>query len=250
MSGVFGIVSKQDCILDLFFGTDYHSHLGTEYGGIAVLNPQGFDREIHSIRNVQFRSAFEGDIGRMRGTRGIGVISDNEPQPLFQETALGRYGIVTVSRIKNLHALVREAFGNKAHFSSMSAGGVNPTDVVSYLVNQGASFKEGILNAQKMIGGSCSFLLLTDEGIYAARDKLGRTALVIGEKEGSYAVASETCAFPNTNFQPVYYLGPGEIVLITEGGFEQLTKPAIRCKCALFCGSTTVSQPRTMRGSA
>ena len=234
MGGLFGVISKRECVSDLFYGTDYHSHLGTEYGGIAVRNRNGYDREIHSIRNTQFRSAFERDIGEMHGTRGIGVISDYEPQPLFQVTSLGQYGIATVARVNNLDLLVSQAFEKGAHFSSMSKGGVNPTDAVSYLINQGSSFKEGIQNAQESVEGSCSLLLLTDEGIYAARDRLGRTPLAIGKKEGSYAVASETCAFPNTGFEVAHYLGPGEIVLITENGFEQVAKPGDRMQICAF----------------
>ena len=225
MGGVFGVVSKRDCVSDLFYGTDYHSHLGTEYGGVAVWSPTGYDREIHSIRSSQFRSAFADDIGRMQGTRGIGVISDGEPQPLFQVTPLGRYGIATVARLNNLDALVKRAFKSRFHFSSRSRGGVNPTDVVSYLVDQGASFEEGIAHTLETVQGSCTLLLLTDRGLYAARDRLGRTPLAIGRKESGFAVASETSAFPNTGFDLVHQLGPGEVVLITEDGFEQLIKP-------------------------
>ena len=234
MGGVFGIVSKQDCVADLFYGTDYHSHLGTEYGGIAVWSPTGYDREIHSIGTNPFRSAFADDIGRMQGTRGIGVISDSEPQPLFQVTPLGRYGIVTVARINNLDALVKQAFASRIHFSSMSRGGVNPTDVISYLVDQGATFKEGIVNAIETIQGSCTFLLLTDKGLYAARDRLGRTTLAIGRKDDSYAVASETSAFPNTGFELAHQLGPGEVVLITEEGYEQIVKPRDQMQICSF----------------
>jgi len=234
MGGLFGVVSWSECVSDLFFGTDYHSHLGTEYGGMAVRNRKGYDREIHSIRNTQFRTAFEPDLGRMEGTKGIGVISDHEPQPLFQETPLGLYGLATVARINNLDALVQQAFAKRAHFASMSRGGVNPTDVVCYLINQASSLPEGIQHAQDSIRGSCSLLLLTDQGIYAARDRLGRTPLVIGQKEGSYVVASETCAFPNTGFEPVHYLGPGEIVRITEDGFEQLVKPREQMQICAF----------------
>ena len=234
MGGLFGVVSRQECVSELFYGTDYHSHLGTEYGGIILRNGTGYDREIHSIRNIQFRSAFEDDMGRMHGTQGIGVISDYEPQPLFQETPLGRYGIVTVARINNLDGLLKQAFQKRAHFASMSRGGVNPTDVVSHLINQGSSFEEGIRNAQESIEGSCSILLLTDKGVYAARDKLGRTSLTIGQKEGSYSVASETCAFPNTDYELVRHLGPGETVLITEDGVEQVTRPGNTLQICAF----------------
>ncbi len=234
MGGVFGVASTSDCTTDLFFGTDYHSHLGTEYGGIVLRNRDGFDREIHSIRATQFRSAFEDDIGRMHGLSGIGVISDFEPQPLFQETPLGRYGIVTVSRINNLSALVARAFAQRAHFSSMSRGGVNPTDVITYLINQGASLLEGIRHAQESIEGSCSLLLLTDEGIYAARDRCGRTPLVVGRKEGAWAVATETCSFPNTGFDIAHYMGPGEIGRLTAEGYERLSAPLDRLQVCAF----------------
>ena len=234
MGGMFGVVSRQDSILDLFYGTDYHSHLGTEYGGIVVQDRVGYDREIHSIRNTPFRSAFERDMGRMHGTRGIGVISDFEPQPLVPDTPLGRYGIVTVARINNLNVLLQKAFQQRAHFASMSRRGVNPTDVVSYLINQGATFEEGLRNVQRSVEGSCSLLLLTDEGIYAMRDRLGRTPLIIGRKEGSYAVASDSCAFPNTDFQVVRYLGPGEIVLITEDGWQQIAEPLDEMQICAF----------------
>ncbi len=234
MGGLFGVVSRQECVTELFYGTDYHSHLGTEYGGIILRNRAGYDREIHSIRNTQFRSAFQDDAGRMHGTQGIGVISDYEPQPLFQETPLGRYGIVTVARINNIDALLKQAFQKRAHFASMSRGGVNPTDVVSHLVNQGTTFEEGIRNAQESIEGSCSMLLLTNKGVYAARDRLGRTPLVIGQKEGSYAVASETCAFPNTDYEVVRQLGPGEVVLITEDGVEQVAAPRSELQICAF----------------
>jgi amidophosphoribosyltransferase len=234
MGGVFGIVSRQECINDLFYGTDYHSHLGTEYGGIIVRNSTGYDREIHSIRNTQFRSAFETDVGRMHGTQGIGVISDFEPQPLFQATPLGRYGIVTVARINNMDEILKRAFQQRVHFASMTRGSVNPTDMVSYLINQGSSFEEGISNAIQTIDGSCSLLVLTDRGIYAARDRLGRTSLVIGKKEGAYAVASETTSFLNTDFQIDHYLGPGEVVRITEEGYEQVAKPGDKLHICAF----------------
>ncbi|NLG29120.1 MAG: amidophosphoribosyltransferase [Chloroflexi bacterium] len=234
MGGVFGVVARQDCATDLFFGTDYHSHLGTEYGGLILRNQQGFDREIHSIRNTQFRSAFEHDIVHMHGTQGVGVISDYEPQPLFQHTPLGRYGIVTVARINNADALVERAFAKRAHFSSMSRGGVNPTDLVSFLINQGTTIAEGIQHALDSIEGSCTLLVLTEHGVYAARDRLGRTALAIGEKDGAIAVASETTAFPNTGFETVRYLGPGEIVRITEEGVEQIAPPLSEMQVCAF----------------
>lgn len=234
MGGIFGIISKQECVSDLFYGTDYHSHLGTEYGGIILHNSTGYDREIHSIRSIQFRSAFEADMARMHGTQGIGVISDYEPQPLLQTTPLGRYGIVTVARINNVDDILKKAFQQRVHFASMSRGGVNPTDVVSYLINQGSTYEEGICNAIAAIEGSCSLLVLTERGIFAARDRFGRTPLVIGKKEGAYAVASETCAFLNTDFEIARYLGPGEVVRITEEGYEQVSKPGDNMQVCSF----------------
>ncbi len=235
MGGMFGVISKGDCSKGLFFGTDYHSHLGTKYAGLVVRGEIGYDREIHDISNTPFRTAFEGDLEGMRGNGGIGVISDFEPQPLRQESPLGEYAIATVGRINNLEELVKGAFRKGFHFSSMSkGGGVNPTDVVSYLINQGSTFAGGIRNAQETIQGSCSLLLLTENGLYAARDRLGRTPLVIGEKNGSFAVASESCAFPNTSYEAKYFLGPGEIVRITEEGFEQVQKPGEKMQVCAF----------------
>ncbi len=222
MGGLFGVVSKEDCVSDLFYGTDYHSHLGTTRGGLAVKNPQGFIRFIHNIENAQFRSKFEQDITKMHGTKGIGVISDYDNQPLLIRSHLGKYAIVTVGLVKNADKLIRKVFGTrKLHFSEMVGEEINPTELVSALINQELTFEQGIINAQEAIEGSCSLLLLTDKGVFAARDRLGRTPIVIGEKERSYAVTMETCAFPNLGFEIKKYLGPGEIVLITEEGIEQ-----------------------------
>jgi len=234
MGGLFGVISKKDCVSDLFFGTDYHSHLGTTRGGLAVKNPQGFIRFIHNIENAQFRSKFEQDITKMHGTRGIGVISDYDNQPLLIRSHLGKYAIVTVGVISNADKLIKKVFGTrKLHFSEMIGEEINPTELVSSLINQELTFEEGIINAQEAIEGSCSLLLLTDKGVYAARDRLGRTPIVIGEKEGSYAVTLETCAFPNLGFEIKKYLGPGEIVLITEEGIEQKKPPGEKMQ---ICG--------------
>ncbi len=234
MGGLFGVVSKEDCVSDLFYGTDYHSHLGTTRGGLAVKNSEGFIRFIHNIENAQFRSKFEQDIKQMYGTRGIGVISDYDNQPLLIRSHLGKYAIVTVGAIKNADKLVKKVFGTRIiHFSEMIGEEINPTELVSSLINQELTFEEGIINAQEAIEGSCSLLLLTDKGVYAARDRLGRTPIVIGEKDGSYAVTLETCAFPNLGFEIKKYLGPGEIVLITEEGIEQKTPPGEKMQ---ICG--------------
>ncbi len=234
MGGLFGVISKEDCMSDLFYGTDYHSHLGTTRGGLAAKNSEGFIRFIHNIENAQFRSKFEQDITKMHGTRGIGVISDYDNQPLLIHSHLGKYAIVTVGAIKNADKLVKKVFSTRIiHFSEMTREEINPTELVASLINQELTFEEGIINAQEAIEGSCSLLLLTEKGVYAARDRLGRTPVVLGEKEGSLAVTLETCAFPNLGFEIKKYLGPGEIVLITEEGIEQKKPPGKKMQ---ICG--------------
>ncbi len=225
MGGFFGVVSKADCVSDLFYGTDYHSHLGTMRGGLAVHDGRGFIRSIHDITNSQFRSKFDAEIGNMKGSAGIGVISDNEDQPLLIGSHLGDYAIVTVGAIRNLDALKKEAFKKRStHFSEMSHGEINPTELIATLINQEESFECGIRRAQKAVDGSCSILLLTSNGIYAARDWHGRTPVIIGGKPGSYAVTIETCAFPNLDYEYLRDLGPGEIVLINSDGVERLAE--------------------------
>lgn len=225
MGGLFGITAKNTCVTDLFYGTDYHSHLGTSRGGMAVCNGKNINRVIHNITNAQFRSKFEGELACLQGNSGIGVISDFEDQPLIIASHLGVYAVVTVGVIKNIGQLARQAYQHKiTHFSEMSGGELNPTEVVSTLINQGGSFAEGIERVQESIEGSCTILLLTAEGIYAARDKLGRTPLVIGRKENAYAVSLETCAFPNLGFHIEEYLGPGQIVHLTANGAETIKK--------------------------
>ena len=236
MGGLFGVVSKDDCVLDLFYGTDYHSHLGTFRGGMAIINSTGFQRHIHDITNSQFRSKFEEDIVKMRGhgKKGIGVISDVDDQPLIIGSHLGTFAIVTVGRINNITELSQNLFEQGAHFSEMSGGTINPTEMVAKLVCQGATFVDGIRNAQELIDGSCALLILTQDGIYAARDKVGRTPLILAEKPGSYAVAMETCAFPNLDYKVVRDMGPGEIVFISEEGVEQKRAPNDRLRICSF----------------
>ena len=235
MGGLFGVVSKQDCIVDLFYGTDYHSHLGTKRGGMAVVNPDGFQRYIHNIENAQFRSKFEFDIPKMKGNMGIGVISDFEDQPLLIRSHLGNYALVTVGIIHNIDSLTNEAFkSRRIHFSEMRGGAINPTELVSMIINTGQTIEEGIQIAQESIEGSCSMLVLTVNGVYAARDKLGRTPIVIGRKNGSIAATMETCAFPNLDYETEYYLGPGEIVFIDEGGYVQKKAPGDRLQVCSF----------------
>ncbi len=235
MSGVFGVVSTEDCVPDLFYGTDYHSHLGTVRGGMAVRNGGHFTRFIHDITNTQFRSKFEDDLPRMAGEGGIGVISDYEDQPLLINSHLGTYAIVTVGKVANLTELVQEALEKRgAHFSEMTGSQVNPTQLVAHLIDQGNSFQEGIAYAQEKIQGSCSVLLLTHEGIYAGRDRVGRTPLILGSKDGARAVTLETCAFPNLGYQVDRYLGPGEVVRFDAQGVETLRPPGPEMKICAF----------------
>ncbi|NLF08154.1 MAG: amidophosphoribosyltransferase [Pirellulaceae bacterium] len=226
MGGVFGVAAKKDCVADLFYGTDYHSHLGTRRGGMAVRNRRDFFRSIHDITNAQFRGKFENDLRQMHGSLGIGVISDFEDQPLIIGSHLGTFALATVGRIQNLKKLAAETFRNGAtHFSEMEGEGVNPTELVATLINRGATFQEGIGIAQAAIEGSCSLLLLTPREIYAARDRLGRTPLVLGRKASARAVTLETCALSNLDYEIDRYLGPGEIVRLTPCAVETLKPP-------------------------
>jgi amidophosphoribosyltransferase len=226
MGGFFGISSRRDAIADLYYGTDYHSHLGTKRGGLAVLREDGLRRVIHNIENAQFRSKFDDDIGRMHARSGIGVISDTDDQPLLIRSHLGDFAIATVGTIKNASALAGEAFrSRRLHFSEMGGGDLNPTELVATLVNKGESFEEGLRIAQDAIVGSCSTLLLTRDGLYAARDKKGRTPVIIGKNHESVVVTMETCALPNLGFSVWRDLGPGEIVFITAEGEERRAAP-------------------------
>lgn len=235
MGGYFGVVSEKDCVADLFYGTDYHSHLGTRRGGLAVHDGSGCTRFIHDITSAQFRTKFEEDLPKLKGRMGIGVISDTDDQPLIIGSHLGNYAIVTVGRIANTAELVKKAFGlRSAHFSEMNGGEVNPTELVALYINQGATFAEGIEIAQNAITGSCSMLLLTEKGVYAARDKLGRTPVILGQKAGAYAATLETCAFPNLGYETLRELGPGEIVRLTPDGVEVVALPHHRCQTCAF----------------
>jgi amidophosphoribosyltransferase len=234
MGGLFGVYSEnEDCVNDLFFGTDYHSHMGTVRGGLSVKNSGGFQRYIKNITVSQFRSKFQKDLPKLHGNKGIGVISDFDDQPLIIKSHLGAFAICTVGRINNLEELAKQTLKNGSHFSEMHGSEINPTEMVATLINQGNSFQEGIQKLQDLIDGSCSLLILTDNGIYAARDKFGRTPLIIGKKQGSIAVTMETCAFPNLGYNIERYLGPGEVVFLSERGIEQLLPPRERLQ---ICG--------------
>ena len=221
MGGLFGVVSKDDCVKDIYYGTDYHSHLGTKRGGMAVINSTGIKRAIHNIENNYFRTKFEPDLPKFAGHKGIGVISDFDAQPLIVSSHLGTFGIVTVGKINNISALSARAFKLKKQFSEILTGEDNPTEVVASLICEEDSFEAGIQHVFSLVKGSCSMLILTAGGIYAVRDKLGRTPIVIGRKDGAYAAASESCAFPNLDYEIDSFLGPGEIVFITAEGVEQ-----------------------------
>lgn len=234
MGGFFGVTATKDCVTDLFFGTDYHSHLGTMRGGMVVRNGEGFTRSIHDITNAQFRSKFHDDIQRMSGTSGLGVISDYEDQPLIMSSQLGTYAIVTVGAVKNADALAAKARSRGVHFSEVRGHELNQTEVVASLINQEDNFAAGIRRVHESVMGSCSILLLTDDGIYAARDFLGRTPVVLGRKDGAFAAALESCAFANLDFAVERELGPGEVVLIRPDGVEQISPPGDRMQICSF----------------
>ena len=234
MGGLFGTVSKDDCVNDLFYGTDYHSHLGTRRGGLAVHSSTGFSRSIHNIESNYFRSKFEADLPKFSGNSGIGIISDNDPQPLLIGSHMGTFAIVTVGKINNTEELEQRALRKKKHFSETSGGVINPTELASMLICEEESLEDGIRNAQEAIQGSCSMLLLTQKGIYAARDRLGRTPVVIGKKEGAFAVASESCAFPNLGYKVEKHLGPGETIFLTADGYEQRNRPGDKMQICAF----------------
>jgi amidophosphoribosyltransferase len=235
MGGFFGVVANQDCVADLFYGTDYHSHLGTRRGGLVVKTENGFQRNIHDISNAPFRTKFEDDLRELRGAMGLGVISDYEDQPLLVRSHLGFYALVTVGRIQNVEALATEALRTRGtSFSELSLNEVNQTELVAALINGEATFVDGIRATQDRIEGSCSMLLLTQKGILAARDRLGRTPLIVGEKDGAFAVTQETCAFPNLGYRVMRDIGPGEIVELTPDGVEQLAPPGDRLQICSF----------------
>lgn len=226
MGGFFGTISKKSCKADLFYGTDYNSHLGTKRAGMATYDEEkGFIRSIHNLESSYFRTKFESELGKFTGNSGIGVISDTDPQPIIINSRLGRFAIVTVAKICNMDELERDLLENNMHFAEASSGRINQTELVALLILQGGTFVEGIENVYRSIKGSCSMLILTEDGIIAARDRLGRTPIVIGKKDGAYAASSESTCFPNLDYEIDRYVGPGEILRITADGIEQLRKP-------------------------
>ena len=236
MGGFFGAVSKRDCVLDLFFGTDYHSHLGTRRGGLAVYSKKdGFQRQIHNIENTPFRTKFEGDLATFHGNSGIGCISDTDPQPLLVRSHLGLYAISTVGIIQNSEALVETYFSDHGHqFMAMSSGKVNATELIAALINQKDSLVEGIRHAQSVIDGSATILLLTKDGIIAARDRLGRLPVLIGKNEDGCCVSFESFAYQKLGYRNAYELGPGEIVHLDADGYETLAPAGKDMKICAF----------------
>jgi len=235
MSGFFGSISKNDCVSDVFYGTDYHSHLGTRRAGMAFYSKEnGFQRAIHSLENGYFRSKFEDDLKTFSGNMGMGVISDTEAQPIIVTSHLGRYAVATVAKINNIEELETQFLKNHQVYSDTSHGQINPTELVAMLIADGKDFVSGIQNVYDKIKGSCSLMILTEDAIIVGRDKLGRTPIIIGKKEGAYAASFETCAFPNLGYEIEKYLGPGEIVKITAEGHEQLKAPYEKMQVCSF----------------
>lgn len=236
MGGFFGVASKGDCVFDLFFGVDYHSHLGTRRAGMAVFDKEeGFDRAIHNIENAPFRTKFDKDVNTMKGYLGIGCISDYEPQPLIVRSHHGTYAITTVGKINNTDAIVDKIFKNgNSHFLEMSGGDINATELVAAIINQKENIIEGIQYAQELIDGSMSMLLMTPLGIYAARDKYGRTPISIGKKDDGFCIAFESFAYLNLGYTMVRELGPGEICLIDPESQRTLVAPGKDMKICTF----------------
>ena len=235
MGGFFAVASKQDCVFDLFFGTDYHSHLGTRRGGMAVYGKDGFDRAIHNIENSPFRTKFEKEANEMKGYMGIGCISDYEPQPLLIRSHHGTYVISAVGKINNMEQLEKELFrSGHTHFMEMTTGEINATELVATLINQKESIVEGIQYAQDKIDGSLTLQLLTPKGIYLARDKMGRTPVALGKKDDAYCASFESFAYLNLGYEEYRELGPGEIVVMTPEAVITLVKPGEKMKICTF----------------
>ena len=235
MGGFFGVASKQDCVFDLFFGVDYHSHLGTRRGGMAVYGKDGFNRSIHNIENAPFRTKFEKDMQEMSGHLGIGCISDYEPQPLIVRSHHGTYALTTISKINNQEQLTQKLFDSgHSHFLEMSGGDINATELIAALINQKANIIEGIHHALEEIDGSVSILLMNQAGIYAARDKYGRTPVAIGKKDDAYCVSFENYAYKNLGYSDYKELGPGEIVVVTDKNCVTLMNPNEEMKICTF----------------
>ncbi len=235
MGGFFGVASKGECVLDLFYGVDYHSHLGTRRGGMATHGESGFSRAIHNIENAPFRTKFDKDVNEMQGNLGIGCISDYEPQPLLVRSHHGTYAIMTVGKINNMEKIVDQIFSmGNSHFLEMSGGDINATELVAAIINQKDNLIEGITYAQELIDGSMTMAILTPKGIYAARDKMGRTPVAIGKKEDGYCISFESFAYLNLGYTDERELGPGEVVIVTPEEVRTLVNPGKDMKICTF----------------
>ena len=234
MSGLFGVISNKPCATDLFYGTDYHSHLGTRRAGLSTIDNGVMHLNIHNIENTQFKSKFSADIHEMKGDKGIGVISDTDAQPIVCNSHLGRFAVCTVSRINNIPELEQLCLSKNQQFTELSMCRTNPTELVALLVTQGKTFADGINNVYSRVRGSVSFLILTSDGIIAARDRYGRTPLVVGRRDGDYAVASETNSYVNLGYQTEYFVKPGEAVMVTHEGVKQLIAPGDKMQICSF----------------
>lgn len=236
MGGFFGTIKNSECITDLFYGTDYNSHMGTFRAGLATLKESGeIARSIHSLENAYFRNKFEGELPKFTGKSGIGVISDTDPQPMVMKTRIGKFALVTVAKFNNLKEIEAEMLSKGGHLSELSSGQACPTELIALIISQGKNYVDGIELAYQKVKGSFSTLLLTEEGIIAARDYYGRTPIVIGKHEtDGYAVSGESSSFTNLGYEIDYFLGPGEIVLITAEGYKQLRKPNEKMQICSF----------------
>lgn len=234
MGGFFGVASQGPCVQDLFYGIDYHSHLGTKRGGMVTIEHNVFHRSIHNIENSYFRTKFGDDLGKFKGNTGIGVISDTDAQPIVVNSHLGRFAIVTVAKINNLVELEQDCLSKNQQFTELSSGNTNPTELIALMITQGKDFVEGIQNVFRKVKGSCSMLILTNDGIIAARDYYGRTPIVIGRKEGSMALAFDSHSFANLDYAIDRFVGPGEIVKVTPGGCEQWLAPNEKMQICSF----------------
>ena len=235
MGGIFAAALKEDCTFDLFFGTDYHSHLGTRRAGMVVYGEDGFDRAIHNIENSPFRTKFDRDVEKMHGNMGIGCISDFEPQPLITRSHHGTFAITTVGKINNLNQLADHILENRGtQFQEMSGGSINPTELVAALINEKDNFIEGIRYAQEVIDGSLTMMILTPQGIYLARDLLGRTPIMVGKKDEGFCACFESFSYLNLGYDDFRQLGPGEIAVMTPEGVTTLAAPGPKMRICTF----------------
>lgn len=234
MGGFFGVVSEGPCNPDLFYGIDYHSHLGTKRGGMVTIDHNLFHRSIHNIENSYFRTKFEEDLAKFTGNMGIGVISDTDAQPIVVNSHLGRFAIVTVAKINNISELERDCLAKNQQFTELSSGSTNPTELIALMITQGRDFVDGIQNVYHKVKGSCSMLILTDDGIIAARDYYGRTPIVIGKKGGSYALSFDCHSFANLDYSIEQFVGPGEVTKVTLNGVQQLLAPNPKMQICSF----------------